>query len=259
MKRRNFIQVTAMGTVAGLASCGSVLADPRSEKKQMYELREYDLIKPERQEFLNRYFKNGLIPALNKLGIKNIGVFKQIGTEHPVKMYMLIPFKTGSDFFSIPPKLLKNEEYMKELDVYNKIPIEDRVYDRYKTHLLEAFDSIPILELPKSEKRIFEYRTYEGYSEDAGERKIKMFNIEELELFRKVGINPLFFGKIIAGDNMPALKYMVWFRDMEEREAKWDKFRNHEEWLKMKNKPEYKDTATKVGHVFLEPVSYSQV
>jgi len=249
-----------MGAAASLTGCNNAKAEKSSSgKKQIYELREYDLIKPERQEFLDRYFKKGLIPALNKLGIDNVGVFKQISSEHPVKIYLLIPLKNGNEFFKIPSKLLKDEEYLKFLEQYNGIGIEERVYDRYKVHILEAFDSIPELELPKSEKRILEYRTYESYSEDANDRKIAMFNIEELELFRKVGINPVFFGKILAGDNMPALKYMVWFRDMDERNATWDKFRTHEEWLKMKVKPEYKDTATKVSNVFLEPTSYSQI
>jgi hypothetical protein len=252
--------MASVGAAAGLVGCSNAVAEKSCPgKKQIYELREYDLIEPGRQEFLDHYFKDGLVPALNRLGIENVGVFKLIGSENPVKMYLLIPYESGHDFFKVPSKLLKDQEYLKHMKEYDNIGIEDRVYDRYKVHLLEAFDAIPKLELPKSENRIFEYRTYEGYSEDAGDRKVEMFNIEELELFRKVGISPVFFGKIIAGDNMPALKYMVWFKDMEEREAKWDLFRKSEEWGIMKVKPEYKDTATKVGHVFLEPTFYSQI
>ena len=76
MKRRNFIQVAAMGAAAGVVGLNTAMAKKTSSgKKQIYELREYDLIKPERQEFLDHYFKDGLIPALNKLGIENIGAF----------------------------------------------------------------------------------------------------------------------------------------------------------------------------------------
>ena len=46
-----------------------------------------------------------------------------------------------------------------------------------------------------------------------------MFNNEEIAFFLKVGLQPVFFGKILAGQYMPALTYMVGFKDMADRDA----------------------------------------
>jgi hypothetical protein len=106
---------------------------------------------------------------------------------------------------------------------------------------------------------LFELRIYESASEDAGRRKIDMFNKEEIALFLKVGLLPVFFGRIMAGEYMPALVYMVGFKDMTDREAVWSRFGAHEDWNTMRVKPEYADTVSNIRRVFLTPVPYSQV
>ncbi len=85
-----------------------------------------------------------------------------------------------------------------------------------------------------------------------------MFNTEEIDLFLKVGIQPVFFGQILAGEYMPALTYMVGFRDMADRDAIWNRFGASEEWKKMVVKPEYADTVSNIRRTFLVPASYSQ-
>jgi hypothetical protein len=88
---------------------------------------------------------------------------------------------------------------------------------------------------------------------------VKMFDMEELPLFEKVGLHPLFFGELLAGKYMPALAYMLWFKDMEEREANWQKFRVSDEWNTMRVKEEYADTVSKVRKIFLKPMDFSQI
>ena len=106
---------------------------------------------------------------------------------------------------------------------------------------------------------LFATATYESYNEDAGNRKVKMFNKEELPLFEKVGLHPVFFGQLLAGQYMPALTYMLWFNDMEQRNDNWTKFVNSDEWNTMKVKPEYANTVSKVRKKFLIPLDYSQI
>lgn len=86
-----------------------------------------------------------------------------------------------------------------------------------------------------------------------------MFDDEELPLFEKVGLHPMFFGEQLAGSNMPALIYMLWFKDMEEREANWNKFRISDEWKVMSGKEIYADTVSKVRKIFLTPMDISQI
>jgi hypothetical protein len=86
-----------------------------------------------------------------------------------------------------------------------------------------------------------------------------MFNNEEIPVFLKVGLMPVFFGKIMAGQYMPALMYMLGFKDMAERDAAWGRFSENEDWIVMRDKPEYADTVSNIQRVFLTPASYSQV
>jgi hypothetical protein len=69
----------------------------------------------------------------------------------------------------------------------------------------------------------------------------------------------LFFGKVLAGDTMPSLTYMLSFNDMEERDKLWKEFDESEAWKAMKDKPEYANSVSYVANRYYEPVSYSQV
>jgi hypothetical protein len=63
----------------------------------------------------------------------------------------------------------------------------------------------------------------------------------------------------MAGQYMPALTYMLWFKDMEEREANWAKFGSSPEWNSMRVKEEYANTVSKVNKKFLIPADFSQI
>jgi len=52
---------------------------------------------------------------------------------------------------------------------------------------------------------------------------------------------------------------MVVFENMAEREKAWDRFRNHPDWLKLKEDPQYKNTVSNITVYFLTPTAYSQI
>jgi hypothetical protein len=75
-----------------------------------------------------------------------------------------------------------------------------------------------------------------------------MFNNEELTLFEKVGLHPVFFfGQLLAGTQIPALMHMLWFKDMQERESNWAKLVGSDESNTMKAKSEYANMLSKVN------------
>jgi len=81
----------------------------------------------------------------------------------------------------------------------------------------------------------------------------------ELALFRKVGMNPVFFGQRLAGTRMPNLTYMLGFDDEAAQKAAWGRFLAHPEWKKMRSDPKYKDTVSKITNIVLKPTPYSQI
>lgn len=226
--------------------------------KSIFEWRVYHISRADNaKNRLEQYFKEVLIPFLQKRNIK-FGAFNDYSLEEPVKLFVLLAYPNANAYFSAQDELLTDETFLKLSASYNSIPSREALYNRYET-FLEAFDKLPALTIPQEKKNLFELRTYESTNEDAGRRKIAMFNNEEIALFLKVGLQPVFFGKIMAGQYMPALTYMVGFKDMADRDASWSKFGSHEDWKKMSAKPEYADTVSNIYKTFLTPTDYSQI
>jgi hypothetical protein len=260
MKRRSFLKNSAVAAGAAsltLPAMGSTFASANA--KSIFELRIYHISRAgNAKNKLEQYIKDALIPFLTKRNVK-LCAFNEYSLEEPAKLYILLAYPDQTAYFKTLNDLATDEAYLKAAESYNKIAAADAVYTRYETFLLDAFDTLPSLARPAEKKGLFELRIYESASEDAGRRKILMFNSEEIELFLKVGLQPLFFGKILAGEYMPALIYMVGFKDMADRDATWAKFGASDEWKKMSSKPEYADSVSNIRRIFLTPTDYSLV
>lgn len=258
MERRNFLKSTA--TIAAVAASGGAIASISENNidKEFYEVRVYQLTSGSSKNIMKKYFVEALMPIFAKHGAK-LGAFEEYDKEDPPKLYTLFAFPSLKKYAEINQELITNKEYLLAAKSYFELPAAKPVFERYETYLLEAFKSIPILKNPVKTRKLLELRTYESYNEEAAQRKIAMFDDEELPLFEKVGLNPVFFGKIMAGKYMPALMYMLWFNDMEERDKNWKIFVDSAEWKVMAAKPIYADTVSKVRKKFLTPTDYSQI
>ncbi|HLT80997.1 MAG TPA: NIPSNAP family protein [Cyclobacteriaceae bacterium] len=241
---------------AVLAAASITSSYAQSSGRQIYELRVYELTMGSLGHMEN-YLGKALIPALNRSGVKNVGAFRETGKNEPPKIYVLIPYASMADYARVRKALERDEAYQSDSEAYRKLP--KAVYFRYKSSLLEAFAGLPSLVVPPSGERIFELRIYEGYSDDAVSRKVKMFNEGEIDIFRNTGLNAVFFGETLSGPDMPSLQYMLTFRDMEERDKNWQAFIAHPDWAKMSKDPQYANTVSKIIRVFLEPMAFSQI
>lgn len=228
-------------------------------QKEIYELRTYELNFGKPADILYDYIEKALIPALNKNEIYNIGVFEEIGDAMPKKLYLFIPYKSINDYYQTVEGLKEDQDYAKASNSYMKNSPQDFPFLRYETSLFMAFDGLPKMIKPSEESTVFELRTYEGYNEDALNRKIKMFNKSEFKIFEDVGLHSVFFGEKIVGPQMPCLTYMLAFKDMEERDANWEKFGIHPEWQRIVGLSEYENTISNIYRVFLKPLSFSKL
>jgi len=224
--------------------------------KEVFELRVYE---SRSTQNLENYLSKALVPALNRLGIKKVGAFSEIGKSEPAKTYLLIPYATMQDYAATISRLKKDKDYAEASQEFNQLGIDQAPFFRYDTSLMIAFDGLPKLIAPEMKPRIFELRTYEGYSDDAVRRKIKMFNESEFPIFYRTKLTPVFFGEVIAGKNLPHLTYMITFKDMEERDANWKAFSADPEWQRILKAPEYANTVSKIYKTFLEPLAFSQI
>lgn len=258
MQRRNFLRSTA--AVAAVAATGGIASATNLpvQDKEFYEFRIYQLTGGGSKNTMKAYFTEALMPLFAKFGVK-LGAFEEYDKEDPPRLYILFVYPSAQVYFQVQKELTSNSDYLAAAKTYFELPAAKPVFERYDTFLTEAFDKVPQLRMPDKSRGLLELRTYESYNEDAARRKIAMFNDEEINLFDKVGLQTVFFSKIMAGKMMPALMYMLWFKDMEERDANWKKFSDSPEWKAMSAKPIYADTVSKVHKKFLTPTDYSQI
>ncbi|RPJ60592.1 MAG: NIPSNAP family protein, partial [Acidobacteria bacterium] len=135
---------------------------------------------------------------------------------------------------------------------------------RMESSLMLAFEQMPkVTASPlavEKKSRIFEMRIYESHHGMMAKKKVEMFNEGgEIAIFRKTGLQPVFFGETLVGPRMPNLTYMVVFPDWAAREKAWDTFRNDPDWKKLSADPKYADTVSNITDLILRPTAYSQV
>lgn len=258
MQRRSFLKKSALAAGATVTVAGLKANPAPGMEKDFYELKIYQLTGGGSRNQLKQYYTEAVIPFLNKRGAK-VGAFNEYSMEDPPKMYILHAYQSPADYYDATQAMKSDPTFLDAAKTYMELPADKPVFERYETFLMEAFDGIPRMMTPDKGRGLFELRTYESYNEDAGNRKVKMFNNEELPLFKKVGLHPVFFGQLLAGQFMPALTYMLWFKDMAERDANWAKFSSSDEWKNMRDKPEYANTVSKVKRIFLTPADFSQL
>ena len=264
MERRSFVKTTLLSTTAAMILPKTGFTQPKTEdKNQMYyEIRTYTLKDVLQQQLVENYYEKAAIPALNKLGIKNVGVFTSLESSGGLILIALIPFKTLTAFETVNSKLDQDQTYLKAGAAYLNAPANEPAYVRIESSLLKAFKNMPGLDLPPKSKRIFELRKYEHASESAGKKKLEMFNdAGEIDIFKRLDFKPVFFGETIIGASRPNLTYMVTFDDMTAHDQYWKSFGGDPEWKKISTIPEYADSklVSKITATFLQPAQCSQI
>ena len=264
MKRRSFVKSTALAAAGVAVAPKMSMAAENSPKssREFYELRVYILRDYNQQKLVSNYFKDALIPALTRLGGGSVGVFTELKPIGQTKLFALIPYKSIDDFITVGDKLANDNVYQQAADAYLNAPASDPAYERIESSLLKAFAHMPKMQLPEKKPRIFELRRYEHATEGAGKKKLEMFNdAGEIDIFKKLGFNPVFFGETIIGPLRPNLTYMVTFDDMAAHDAHWKAFGGDPGWKKVSAIPDYAD-AKLVSHItsiIIVPEESSQI
>ena len=242
----------------------AIPASAADAKRSILVLREYKLrnttdgMGRRFQEFLQKTW----VPAAKRAGSGPIGVFGNLlGPDGP-SITTLNSYPGLAAMETASEKLAADQEFVKDRQAFASGPLG---YVRYETTLLRGFPSFPAIEVPKSESgraaRIFELRVYESNNNVTLARKIRMFDEGEIDLFRKVGMVPVFFGETIAGRNMPNLTYMVGFDSLAAREKTWSEFGGHPEWKKMLQQPGVSDgeIVSNISSSILRPLPFSEI
>lgn len=267
MKRREFFKnaMAAAATVGAVSIFNDATAQEAEKGREFYELRLYHLRRGPMQKLFDDYCREAAIPALNRAGVGPVGVFSVMAGPDSPTMYVLIRYKSLSEFISLPSKLRDDKEYQKAgAEFINAAPTSP-AYIRVESSLMISFEGMPKIEIPTAvteiKSRIYELRIYESHSKKANLKKIEMFNNGEIAIFRKTGLQPVFFGETLIGNKLPNLTYMLVFENMAMRDKNWGVFVSDPEWKKLSTTPGYTDPeiVSNITNIFLRPAPYSQV
>ncbi|GAB4024265.1 NIPSNAP family protein [Spirosoma koreense] len=267
MKRRAFVKTslltssaaTLVGSVSQPAAAMSVQQNPNPE---FYELRIYSLKNNRQLKLVQTYFERAAIPAYNRLGSQNVGVFTEYLPQGFTKLVALIPFTSMDQYLNVSDQLAGDAAYQQAGAEYLTAEATQPAYERIESSLLRAFSGMPKLEVPPKKPRLFELRRYESPSEAAGKKKIEMFNQGgEITIFKRVGLTPVFFGETLIGPMRPNLTYLLTFDDMAEHDQNWKAFGGDPDWKKISSMPEYADARiiSNINRTFLVPTAFSQL
>lgn len=234
------------------------------ENREYYQLKVYTFDTDKQVEITDKYLENAYLPALKKLGIKNIGVFKPKPnkTDSIIKIFVLIPFTSMNQYLTIEDSIHKNEDYLLKGSDYLTASYNNPPYNRIESTLLKAFVDMPQmqpskLESPRTE-RVYELRSYESPTEDYFTNKVDMFNAGgEVKLFDQLEFNAVFYAEVISGSKMPNLMYMTTFENQTSREAHWRDFVDSPEWKTLSAMEKYQNNVSHIDIIFLYPTHYS--
>jgi hypothetical protein len=195
-----------------------------------------------------------------------VGVFEVVfGLPSPA-VFVLTPFASAEALAAKEAQLDKDEAFARAAVTYGDSAATDPVYVRQEVAILTACPQVPRVQVPAATAakgpRLFELRTYESHNERAHRAKVKMFaEMGEIDIFRRVGLTPVFFARTLAGPRMPSLVYMLVHENMAAREKSWDAFRTDAEWRKLSQTPGFTDPeiVSNITTVFLRPAAYSQI
>lgn len=236
--------------------------DAQSNHQQWYELRTWHFSNDNQQGLTESYLQQAYLPALNRAGLDPIGVFSETQAQGTARLFLLIPYPDLAVFAGMDAKLAADTVYTAAAEPYLNAPATGPAYERIESFLLHAFRHMPTIEVPEKKQRLFELRCYESPSESAGQKKIAMFNdAGEIDIFKRIGARPVFFGETMIGERRPNLIYMLCFDNMDDHDARWKAFGSDAGWQRLKAMDEYSDARliTRITRTFLSPTGYSQI
>jgi hypothetical protein len=237
--------------------------------KQLIELRTYHFPSPEKQREFETFLARALLPAMGRAGVGPVGVFKLLAKDNaalklpsdPNDLYVVLPYDSFDALLGVGPSLAQDQEFLQAGYETLVAPKSNPAYTRYESSLLLGFDQCPRVSAPtKAADRVVQLRTYESHSAERAKKKVEMFNEGgEIAIFRRVGMNPVFFGQTLIGAKLPCLNYMLAFESQQALDGAWKAFRDDADWKKLSGDEAYKDTVSNITNLVLRPAQGSEI
>jgi NIPSNAP len=232
-----------------------------------YEIKWYTVKSAAQEASTDLYLKDVWLPAMHRMGFKNIGIFKPISndTASLKQIVVLVPYNSLEVWYKTKSSINGDPRYLQNAKPFLDADTGTIPFVRVSSTLLQAFEYHPKINqtiLKTNPDAIYELRSYESPSEELHRIKVTMFNEGgEIALFNRLDFQAIFYGDVLSGNKMPNLEYMIVFKDSAARAAHWKAFGDSPEWKKISTDPEYRNNVS-VSHIdswLMRRTSYSDL
>ena len=116
-------------------------------QREFYQLKTYTLENEKQEALTDGYLRDAYLPALKRMGINNVGVFKVRSNKFTIanRIYVLIPFKSLDQLYALDIALTKDGSYNLAGESYIKAPHDNAPYQRMESVVLRAFKDMPMM------------------------------------------------------------------------------------------------------------------
>jgi hypothetical protein len=223
-------------------------------QNDIYELLVYKLKSADQITATDNYLKDAYMPAMHRLGIRQIGVFKPVAndTAEIKKVIVLVQYISLDVWQRTKSNILNDAVYTAAAKPFLDADTAHLPYSRVESTIMQAFPDAPKLiptTLKSNPDAIYELRSYESPSEELHRVKVNMFNAGgEVALFKRLDFQAVFYSDVLSGGRMPNLIYMVAFANTAAREEHWKAFGSSPEWKKISVDPIHRNNVS-VNHI----------
>ena len=246
----------------GLPLSAQVASTGARPTRAWYELRWFYLRNGSHAPRMIQLLRDHWAPAAKRAGITYTGFFQpMIGDQNP-SVLMLSVFRSADEAAGAWNHMLLDADFAA---AYTAAQTPEPAFERMDVTLLHSFAGMPNPHMPEplpdNGRHIFELRTYESNSMTSLRTKLEMFDGGEIQIFQRLGMEPVFFGEGVFGRSLPSLTYMLSFRSLAERERLWAAFVADAEFTRLRTKPGYSDAdiVSTISNSILQPMAFSEI
>lgn len=243
-----------------------LLMAQKKGKQEYYLVKVYHCTSQKQIDRVEEHVGTQIKPFLRKNKVPVLGVFIPVTNDTAVdkKLMVWVPLANLDLLGSIEHAFGATDPFGSDPLIHLDSFQNTSPYTRIESMLASAFKLHPqhstSKTYEKSPDNIFEFRSYESSTEDLHLRKVHMFNEGgEIDLFKRLGFNAVFYARVIVGARMPNLIYMTSFKDMASRNEHWNAFRDDPQWKQLSPMPKYASTVSRNETILMKPSKYSDL
>jgi hypothetical protein len=236
-------------------------------QKEIFEMRVYKMKTVEQIRATDDYLENGYLPALHRMGIKNIGVFKPLSNDTALikQIIVIVPYISLDVWNRTKSNIETDPTYPNYSKAFADADTAHLPYIRMESTIMEAFPDqqkiIPTT-LKSNPDALYELRSYESPTEELHRVKVDMFNAGgEIILFKRLDFQAVFYANVLSGSRMPNLVYMVVFENMASHDQHWKEFGASKEWKTISVDPKYRNniSVSHIDSIMMHRTAYSDL